>query len=98
MKSWQRCFATHRSPAALGPRPQHKEVWASLSRDEVPGSGIESAFAWMIGELFLRGRAKDRDKPLVYLSDGQETLVDAKQEGLPERAVGVLDLLHVTPR
>lgn len=80
------------------PKPQHKEVWASLPRDEVPGSGIENAFAWMIGELYWRGRAKAKDKPLVFLSDGQEALWQARQEWLPERAIGILDLLHVTPR
>jgi hypothetical protein len=78
------------------PRPQGKEVWASLPREEQPGSGIECAFAWMVGELFLRGRAQD--KPLVYLSDGQEALWDARYEWLPKRAVNILDLLHVTPR
>jgi len=78
------------------PKPQHKEVWASLPREEVSGSGIESAFAWTVGELFLRGRA--RDKPLVFLSDGQEALWEARREWLPERAVDILDLLHVTPR
>ena len=83
-------------PTRDRPRPQHKEVWATLPREEVPGSGIEAAFAWMVGELFLRGRAKD--KPLVFLSDGQEALWEARQEWLPERAVNILDLLHVTPR
>jgi hypothetical protein len=85
-------------PSHDRPKPQHKEVWASLPRDDVPGSGIDRAFAWMIGELYLRGRAKDKNKPLVFLSDGQETLWDACVEWLPERAVGILDLLHVTPR
>jgi len=85
-------------PAADRPRPQSKEVWASLPRQEQPGSAIASAFAWMVGELFLRGRAKDKDKPLVYLSDGQEALWEARREWLPERAVDILDLLHVTPR
>jgi hypothetical protein len=85
-------------PSRARPKPQHKEVWASLPRDDVPGSGIDSAFAWMIGELLLRGRAKDKTKPLVYLSDGQEALWEARQEWMPERAVGILDLLHVTPR
>ncbi len=83
-------------PARDRPKPQHKEVWASLPRDDVPGSGTERAFAWMMGELYLRGRAKD--KPLVFLSDGQEALWQARREWLPERAVGILDLLHVTPR
>jgi hypothetical protein len=78
------------------PQPQQKEVWASLPRDDVPGSGIESVYAWMTGELFLRGRGKE--KPLVFLSDGQEALWQARREWLPERAVDILDLLHVTPR
>jgi hypothetical protein len=85
-------------PARGRPRPQHKEVWASLPREDVPGSGIEWAFAWMVGELYLRGRAKDKDKPLLFLSDGQEALWGARQAWLPERAVDILDLLHVTPR
>jgi hypothetical protein len=85
-------------PALGRPKPQHKEVWASLPPDDVPGSGIERAFAWMVGELYLRGRAKDKGKPLVFLSDGQEALWEARQAWLPERAVDILDLLHVTPR
>jgi hypothetical protein len=83
-------------PSRDRPKPQHKEVWASLPRDDVPGSGIERAFAWMVGELYLRGRAQG--KPLVFLSDGQEALWGARQHWLPERAVDILDLLHVTPR
>ena len=85
-------------PCKGRPKPQHKEVWASLPRDEVPGSGIDLAFAFLIGELCLRGRAKDQSKPLVYLSDGQEALWEARREWLPARAVDILDLLHVTPR
>jgi hypothetical protein len=88
-------------PSRDRPQPQSKEVWASLNRDDVPGSGIERAYAWMIGELHLRGRACDADgakKPLVFLSDGQEALRNARQEWLPERAVDILDILHVTPR
>jgi hypothetical protein len=82
--------------AADRPRPQHKEVWASLPRDDQPGSGIAAAFAWMVGELFLRGRAAD--KPLVSLCDGQVALWDARADWLPKRGVDILDLLHVTPR
>ena len=91
-------FGDASEPSANRPKPQHKEVWASLPRDEVPGSGMEHAFAWMIGELYLRGRARAKDKPLVILSDGQESLWEARQQWLPERAIGILDLLHVTPR
>lgn len=82
--------------ASARPKPQHKEVWASLPRDEVPGSGTEMIFAWMVGEWCLRGRGKD--KPLVFVSDGQEALWAARQDWLPERTANVLDLLHVTPR
>src|SRR5438477_4334373 len=89
-------FRDAREPSRDRPHPQHKEVWASLPRDDKPGSGTESAFAWMIGELYLRGRAED--KPLVFLSDGQEALWEARREWLPQRAVGIWDLLHVTPR
>jgi hypothetical protein len=78
------------------PEPQHKEVWASLPRADRPGSGTEAIFAWMTGEWFLRGRGAGR--PLVFLADGQEALWQACDDWLPERVVGILDLLHVTPR
>lgn len=88
-------------PSRDRPKPQNKEVWATLPPNDVPGSGINTAFAWMIGELHLRGRACAADgakKPLVFLSDGQEALWDARRYWLPEQAVGILDILHVTPR
>jgi hypothetical protein len=78
------------------PSPQGKEVWASLPREAQPGSGMDAAFAWMVGELYLRGRAAD--KPLVFVSDGQEALWTARRSWLPQRAVDILDVLHVTPR
>jgi hypothetical protein len=79
------------------PRPQHKQVWASLSQAEVPTSGMEAVFVWLLWELCRRnpGRAKE----VVYLSDGQGALWDAQAEYLGGRCrVGILDLLHVTPR
>jgi hypothetical protein len=83
-------------PTRDRPQPQGKEAWASLPQQDMPGSGTERAFAWMAGELFLRGRAAD--KPLVFLADGQEALWEARRAWLPARAVDILDLLHVTPR
>jgi len=83
-------------PARDRPQPQHKEVWASLNQADQPGSGLARAFAWLTGELYLRGRAQG--KPLVFLSDGQDDLWAARAEWLPAQAVGILDLLHVTPR
>jgi hypothetical protein len=79
------------------PRPQHKQVWASLPQAEVPTSGMEAVFVWLLWELCRRnpGRAKE----VVYLSDGQGALWDAQAQYLGGRcAVGILDLLHVTPR
>jgi hypothetical protein len=90
-------FRDGSQPKGKRPRPQHKEVWASLPRDERPASGIESAFAWMLGSLYVRGQAKG-GKPMVFLSDGQEALWEARRDWLPDRAVNIIDLLHVTPR
>src|SRR5208337_1431542 len=79
------------------PRPQHKHVWASLAVDEEPGSGMAQVFAWLVGEVAQRN--PDLAKPLVYISDGQESLWDVRAEYLPEHnSVDILDLLHVTPR
>jgi hypothetical protein len=83
-------------PTRERPRPQHKEVWASLPQDEEPNSGIELAFAWMFGSLYLRDRLDG--KPIVFLSDGQDALWVARNRWLPTRTVNILDLLHVTPR
>lgn len=84
--------------ASRRPEPQGKQVWATLPPNEQPGSGINRAFAWIVGELSVRGQAEAPSRPLVYLSDGQEALWTARAEWLPEAAVDILDLLHVTPR
>jgi len=84
------------APQAPGqrPQPQDKAAWASLPRDGQRGSGTEAVFAWMVGELLLR----ERGQPLVFVSDGQESLWEARRYWLPERVVDILDVLHVTPR
>jgi hypothetical protein len=79
------------------PKPQHKQVWASLPQADKACSGMEAVFVWIMWELCRRkaGRAKE----VVYLSDGQEALWDAQERHLGGRCtVGILDLLHVTPR
>jgi len=79
------------------PRPRHKQVWASLPRADVPVSGMEAVFVWLLYELSRRNPGGGKE--VVYLSDGQESLWDARQQYLGGRcAVGILDLLHVTPR
>ena len=85
------------APEKDRPKPQHKQVWASLAQQDVPVSGMEAVFAWMLWELCRRNPG--RVKETVYLSDGQESLQDAQEEYLPGHCkVGILDLLHVTPR
>jgi hypothetical protein len=84
-------------PEADRPWPQHKQVWASLAQADVPVSGMEAVFVWLLWELARRNRGRARE--VVYLSDGQESLWDAQQEYLGGWCtVGILDLLHVTPR
>lgn len=83
------------------PKPQFKEVWASLSQPGQADSGTERAFAWMLGEVFLRSRggvSRGQGKTIVFIGDGQESLWQARHYFLPERAVDILDILHVTPR
>jgi hypothetical protein len=84
-------------PEANRPRPQHKQVWASLPQADVPVSGMEAVFVWLLWELSRRNSS--RAKEVVYLSDGQEALWNAREQYLGGRCtVGILDLLHVTPR
>jgi hypothetical protein len=79
------------------PRPQHKQVWASLPQDDGSLSGMEAVFTWLNWELRLRNCGQKKET--VYLCDGQETLWQAVQDELPgTNAVEILDLLHVTPR
>ena len=84
-------------PSRDRPKPQHKHVWASLAVDEEPGSGMAQVFAWLVGEIAQRN--PDLTKPMVYLSDGQESLWQAREAYLPKHnSVDILDVLHVTPR
>jgi hypothetical protein len=84
-------------PEADRPAPQHKQVWASLLQADVPVSGMEAVFVWMRWELGRRNPGNARAG--VYLSDGQESLWDAQEQHLGACGlVGILDLLHVTPR
>lgn len=79
------------------PRPQHKHVWAEMTRQvggiEVPAK--EGLFCQLDTELMLRNLGQDR--PVVCLLDGERALWDARQVSFPE-AVGILDLFHVLER
>lgn len=83
------------------PRPQNKHVWAEMTR---PGDGALTGtllhgpsylFVGMAVECHLRDLA--RDKPLICLLDGEKQFWDLQGEWLP-RAIGILDIFHVTER
>lgn len=80
------------------PRPQHKHVWAELTRefeDEPPVTAKDGLFCHLNGELTARNLGHDR--PVICLMDGERALWDAQAVYFPE-AVGVLDLFHVLER
>jgi hypothetical protein len=79
------------------PRPQHKHVWAEMTRElggiEVPAK--ESLFCHLYAELTDRNLGQDR--PVVCLLDGERALWDAQKVYFPE-ATGILDVFHVLER
>ena len=80
------------------PRPQHKHVWAELTREfegEPPVTAKEGLFCHLTAELTARNLGHDR--PVICLMDGERALWDAQAVYFPE-AVGVLDLFHVLER
>jgi hypothetical protein len=79
------------------PGPQHKHVWAEMSRDVdgFPLTAKEGLFCQLCDELTARNLGHDR--PVVCLMDGERSLWEAQQVYFPE-AVGVLDLFHVMER
>lgn len=79
-------------------RPQHKRLRASLARDEDGSTDPAQAeiFGWLAMEAMDRNPVGAR--PVVLLMDGQHSLWEAAQGQLPEDAIEILDLLHVTPR
>jgi hypothetical protein len=80
------------------PRPQHKHVWAEMTRGaegEPPVTAKEGLFCHLTDELAARNLGHDR--PVVCLMDGERALWDAQAVYFPE-AVGVLDLFHVLER
>jgi hypothetical protein len=84
-----------------GPRPQpcHKRVMASLAYEDAEGAhaGIDVVYPWLLNELWSRNRGFTKE--MVHLCDGQEALWEAREAHLPSRnLVGILDVLHVTPR
>ncbi|MGB6969852.1 MAG: ISKra4 family transposase [Methyloceanibacter sp.] len=83
--------------AADRPVPQHKQVWAEMTRVSQGASctGRQRLFVEMA--IAAHQRDPTRKKTLVCLMDGEAALWGVQHEWLP-RAVGVLDLFHVLER
>ena len=86
-------------PPAKRPKPCFKRVRASLERDvaNTTKPQVATIFGWMAEEW--RTRNPGRDKPLILLMDGQESLWTAGEKYLPEselHVVEILDLLHAS--
>jgi hypothetical protein len=83
--------------AADRPVPQHKQVWAEMTRvlEGESCSGRQRLFVEMA--IAADQRDPTRAKTLVCLMDGEAALWDVAGEWLP-RAVGILDLFHVLER
>jgi len=83
------------------PRPQHKHVWAEMTR---PGDGVLQGTllhgpSYLFAGLAVECQARDpqRKKVLICLMDGERQLGDLQEEWLV-RAVPILDLFHVNER
>jgi hypothetical protein len=83
--------------AADRPRPQHKHVWAEMTRQV--GDEMVNAkgrlFALLEAEAAARNTGHDR--PVICLMDGERALWDMQREHF-SKAVGILDLFHVLER
>jgi hypothetical protein len=79
------------------PRPQHKRVWAEMTRilEGEPVSGRE----WLFCSLALECQQRDpqRKKTLICLLDGERSLWDMQRFWFG-RAIGILDIFHVSER
>lgn len=79
------------------PTPQHKHVWAEMTRvlEGESCSGRERLFLEMLWESHQRDPS--RRKTLICLLDGEAGLWSMQAEWL-KRAVGILDIFHVLER
>lgn len=79
------------------PKPQSKTVWAEMTTvsEGEECTGRERLFVEMA--IACHERDPEREKPLVCLMDGEAGLWQMQSEWLP-RAIGILDLFHVTER
>jgi hypothetical protein len=83
--------------AEARPVPQHKHVWAEMTR-QVGAETINAKrglFARLEAEMAARNKGHDR--PVICLMDGERALWDMQREHIGS-AVGILDLFHVLER
>lgn len=79
------------------PRPQHKRVWAEMTRI-LEGETV-SGREWLFCSLTVECRQRDpqRKKTLICLLDGERSLWDMQRFWFG-RAIGILDIFHVSER
>lgn len=93
---------SRRERAKGRPAPQHKRVWAEMTRtDSAKGgdgndkNGKDALFSQLSDDLVRRNRRVYR--PVVFVSDGERALWEKQREYFPW-AIGVLDIFHVLER
>ena len=81
------------------PKPQNKQVRASLRRDEADTTepSVDEIFGWLSKEVQLRNPLGEND--VVVLMDGQKSLWTAAEQYIEDEVTGmkyipILDLLH----
>jgi hypothetical protein len=86
-----------RSRAEARPRPQHKRVWAEMTRvlEGEPCTGRELLFCNLAVECEQRNSSGK--KTLICLLDGERSLWDMQRGWFPQ-AIGILDIFHVSER
>lgn len=86
-----------RKRAQERPEPQHKHVWAQMTRlaEGAPLSAAPMLFVDMAVECYLRNPGYA--KPMICVMDGERSLWNLAKEWFP-RAVGILDVFHVLKR
>ena len=79
------------------PEPQHKHVWAQMTRFEegTPLPAAPMLFLDMAVECYLRNPTYE--KPCICVMDGERQLWNLAEEWFP-RAIGILDLFHAMER
>jgi hypothetical protein len=79
------------------PAPQHKHVWAEMTRfvEGEPLPAAPTLFLEMAVECYLRDPT--HEKPLICVMDGERQLWNLAEEWFP-RAIGILDMFHAMER